>query len=218
MSQSSLLYAVKTFILQKFTYNNQSINEEICDVMPDGRPHPSAGELFISVHPGGSRGSNDEVLWAIHSVNLSITLKTGRSPVDRVGTHDMIKKRLGILEVGQKLIETIHMNYHILQIANSYIDNPANKWVEPLRFNNSPPPRMMSADWVHSTEGTDIAIMQYISFSNAVRVQFSDYQPGVDIHDYVPGEDLIVGTPQIDLGPPYLWQEELNIPSLPTND
>jgi hypothetical protein len=215
MSHSSLLYGVATFIRQKYTYNNLPINETVCDVMPDGRPPPVFGELFISVHPGGSRGNSQEVLWSIHAINVTVTLRTGKSTNDRVGTHDMIKKSLGILEITTKLTKMIHMNYQILQIANSYIDDPANKWAEPLRFNTSPSPRMVGKEWLQVEEGTDLAIVHNINFSEAVLVEFADYQPGIDIKDYEPDVDLIVGTPEIDGGPKYTWQEDLNIPELP---
>ena len=182
MSQSSLLLATKKFLIDNIKLGNKAITESICNVMPDGRPPPGFGELFISIHPGGFRGTSYEILYAVHSINITITQKIDGSPQDITGLQNVVLKYRGIEEIAQKLIEVLIMNYELLSIADSLIEGEVNKWVEPLRFNNASAPRIVGSEWLRSERARESAIIQTITLGDAVRIQFGIYQPTVTEH------------------------------------
>lgn len=189
MSQRSLLLGTKEFLLKNILYNNQPLSESLCDVMPDGRPPNDCGEFFMAIHPGGSRGTNYEILDIVHQINITLTIRISRVPFDRIGRQIIVKKQMGLSDFIQLLIQVIHMNYNILLMADSFIGNEfgeegiidgfPNKWIEPLRFNTCSPPRIVGGDWFHSERDAEAGIIQTVTFGDARRVQFSDFQPNV---------------------------------------
>lgn len=188
---SSLLYGTKSFLLEKLKYNGASLNEGQIDVMVDGRPPPISGDIFIAVHPGGFRGTSMEILDVNCQVNITVTLRTTQVPYDRTGIFSIVDQKLGLGPLTQLIIEYIHMNYIILQYAGKYINEVSglcNQWIEPLRLNICSPPRFVGGEWFHAEgEAREEAIIQTISFADARRVQYTTFQPVVDVLDgYVP--------------------------------
>lgn len=147
--------------------------------MPDGRPPPGMGELFISIHPGGFRGVSSEYLHCIHSINITINIKIEGSTDDKVGLQNVVLPYRGIEEIAQLLVESIHDNYLILQMANSILGSNVNGFIEPLRFNNSSPPRIVGSDWFSTEKSNKSGIIQTLTFGDAVRIQYSSFQPVV---------------------------------------
>lgn len=178
MSYPSLLYGTKKFLLETLTWNGYPLTEARCNVMIDGRPPQTCGDMFIAIHPGGFRGVSPEIIEAVHQLNITLTFRVANIPKDKAGVYAYLEKNLGIGELAQKIVEYLHNNYIILKYANEFIENPkVNRWVEPLRLGVATPPRIVGGDWVHAPASKEEVIIQSISFGEAKRVQFGTYQP-----------------------------------------
>lgn len=179
MSYPSLLYGIKKFFIEHLTYNNRKLDENSVDNMVDGRPPGNCGEMFISVHPGGFRGQSQEYIDALHQANVTVTIRTAKTPFDRMGRFSVIDKELGLGNLVQKIVEYVHLNYIIVEYANDFIeDKKVNRWIEPLRLNVVSPPRLVGGDWFHAdTPAQEEAVIQTISFGDARRIQFGAFQP-----------------------------------------
>lgn len=176
MSQAVLLLATKDFILRNITFNNSEITENLCDVMTDGRPAPIAGEFFMSIHSGSIRNESMEILNCLMGINVTLTYRIARVEEDRRGVEIVAKLDFGIEDMVWKIIRAIHNNQELINNANSLITREVNKFVEPLRFNVSSPPRIVGADWFHANKGVESGLIRTISFDNARLTTFADYQ------------------------------------------
>lgn len=174
--QETLLLAAKKFIIDNISYDNDPINEDMCDVMPDARPTPEAGELFIAIHPGGFRGRSFEHIESVHSINISPTIRIPVSPTDRVGIALVAQKYRGLEYLVWQIIDLIHNNYNLIIYADSLIDDFKNKWTEPLRFSNCPPPKVVGGDWFRGEQSSDCAISQTIAFNDALLCKWGEGQ------------------------------------------
>lgn len=190
MSYASLLLATKEFLIDNLKYDNRPIDETLCNVMADGRPPAECGELFLSVHPGSFRGVSMEILECVHSLNITITLRTANAAFDKLGLTHVTDFSLGIGELAQTLAEYIHLNQSIINLANTKIDIYKNRWVEPLRFSSASTPRLESGRWFHAESGIEEAIVQTLSFTDAKRVQFGAFQPYPENYDGIQDSQL----------------------------
>ena len=187
MAYASLLFATKKLLIENLTYANRPLNEGLCDVMVDGRPPTNAGEIFVAIHAGGFRGLSTEILECSHSLNVTLTFRCAKTGFDRVGMKNIVDQSLGMGDFAQLIVEYIHLNYQILHDANERIVKTKNRWVEPLRFANSSPPRYVDGNWFHAKEGQEEALVQTIAFSEAKRVQFAAFQPYPEDFDGIEG-------------------------------
>lgn len=190
MSYASLLLATKEFLIDNLKFDDREIDDSICNVMADARPPAECGDLFISVHPGSFRGVSMEILECVHSLNVTITLRTANAAFDKLGISHVTDFKLGIGELAQTLAEYIHLCWEIINRANAKIDIYKNRWVEPLRFSSASTPRLESGRWFHAENGSEEAIVQTLSFSDAKRVQFGAFQPYPENFDGIQDSQL----------------------------
>lgn len=193
MSQAAMLLSVAEFIRANFTFKRYILDEVWCAVEPDGRPPPAAGEFFIAVHQGGFRNESMEYLHNRHTINLTLTLKIARLPIDRAGIEAIVEMQDGLDEVADWLADNIHLNYEIMGRANELIVeknkklkiDSINQFIEPLRFSTSGACRIVTGEWFHgASQGSgEVGLVQEVVFHEAVRVKIAANQPTVTDSD-----------------------------------
>lgn len=147
MSMALLLEAVKSRIE---TALSLTANEK-CAVRMDGRCPGFSGELFISVHPGGI--NNQEINHGLiedYSVNVTVTRRASFSPEDRTAT-EIFTKAGGLDDKCREVMLAIHMNYTLMNAANTAINSRAgsarNGFKTPLRYRSMSAPQEVYSDW-----------------------------------------------------------------------
>ncbi len=182
---AELLIATRDFIKSHVTIHGYKMSNPLwCEITLDGKPMPSSGEFFISVHDGGTSNGdcNFEVLDMISAIQITTTLRCARIPSDKIDSIITVDLQNGIIPISWRLAKYIHMNYEIMIAANKLIGEAENGYVEPLRFSSISPPRYESANWFGGGQRTgvgDIGVVQTITFNTARNVKFGTYQPVV---------------------------------------
>lgn len=182
MSQRALLLAVRDRLRQPTVDGGLAYTAEQCEVMFDGKPKPNCGEFFVAVHAGSWTGRDCEALDESYGVQVTVTRRIAYAPYDR--PTDPLTDASDALD---KLLEAIRAKLHadpgpraaadpqqypVLTLANAYIANPANKFVEPLRFRDGGTPAFKGADWFHAEGvGDECGVAQTLTFGGARRVQ-----------------------------------------------
>lgn len=169
MSQRALLLAVAAHLRTQL-----SLGTDECSVELNARPQPINGELFIAVHPGSWVGqSGDDDLDELFGVQVSVTRRITYAPEDRQAEDVLTGTDAIALE---KLLEQIrvnlHMNYAVINAANTTIGGSANGFIEPLRFHYAQPPQVVGSEWFGSDDGEPQAgLVQTLVFDGSRRVQ-----------------------------------------------
>jgi hypothetical protein len=101
-SRQALLNAVRDTIQQKLELDSKS-----CEVTWDGRPHPSAGNLFVAVHRGPRSNGSRTYLDYVMSFFVTIT-KRVNEPFDRLGKSNLVAVTRSLEDVADPIIELIH--------------------------------------------------------------------------------------------------------------
>lgn len=118
-----------------------------CDVTPDGRPHPDAGQRFFAIHGGTASNSSNECLDERFGLTVTVTVRTGDRPADR--TRDGGAKALA-----KKVKDAIHGSYDLLALAEAADENAGVQYVEPLRYESTGELDVKGPDWFWA-EGDD---------------------------------------------------------------
>lgn len=89
----SILYAIRTTLREDLGPFLQPVtgNKEIVDIMPDDRPHPAAGKIFISLYAGNEDFTQSAGFERKPTFTAAVTLRTSSIPFDRVGTEAITK-------------------------------------------------------------------------------------------------------------------------------
>jgi len=174
MSLRAYMKAVKNQI--QTTY---SVDQTGCDVTPDGRPVPVAGQVFYAVHPGTITNSRQNALDEQYGFSVTLTMRTGYAPWDRVGSN-VIADDSGLLAKAEALRVLLNMNYTVMAAANALIPNtPAaggstvTGFVEPLVIQSVAYLGVKGPDWFFA-EGVDdsaTGVAVELRFGRARRVQ-----------------------------------------------
>ncbi len=119
------------------------------DAMQGGRPPAVAGLVYVAVHAGPWQSINDQGYVLDEDIGLQVTVsvRAGSLPIDRwekPGTTDHAR---GLDVVATRVIGAVHLQYGLIELANSKIELNVNKFIEPLRFRRAEPPADRSADW-----------------------------------------------------------------------
>ncbi len=164
MSQRALCLAVRDYLQSQ----NGWVKEQ-CDVSLDGKPKPMSDDWFVAVHEGGYTNSSHESLDEIHSVLVTVTIKTGTMPADRIannaifgggistsGIPEQVASTNEILQLVKRQLNMDPARYAVLALANAYIEaeTPPEFTVygfsEPLTLKSCGKSAQKGPDWFYS--------------------------------------------------------------------
>lgn len=171
------LQAVRDAIRAQF-----NIDQYHCEVTPDGKAHPDAGEWYYAVHPGSL--SNQAVNYRKDIVGLyvTVTMRTDSIPQDRLG-QEAVLDRNGIIRRAKALAAFVNMNYDIMNAANELLTAAADEagaspFYLPLQFVEAAYLGPKGPDWffAEGSEATVTGLAVQLSFGRAERIQYLETQ------------------------------------------
>lgn len=178
MSRRSLMLATRDLIRSGLNYADRE-----CDVTFDGQPPPRAGKVFVAIHRGGRRSTARDSIDELYELIVTITLRVNE-PYDRLGTDLLEKAAQGMDDRGDALRAFLHMNYDVMNRANTLLITAANitkppqgspnvyGFSEPLGFVSDDIPRLVAGNWFHAaSEAVEVGIVQNLTFGGARRLQ-----------------------------------------------
>ena len=136
-------------------YPSQDARNQNIRVMPDDRPVPNAGQLFIGVNSRTEEVQNEEVRRISCYVSAYITLRTSHIPTDRVGSHiwkdtgiDPTEPTTAIQAISASVITAVSGRQEIKSWDGSRPrDTPQPPLLTPLFLSKSPDkPRIVGAE------------------------------------------------------------------------
>jgi hypothetical protein len=150
-----------------------------CEITHDGSPFPIAGEVFVAVSPGYWRdaGSNGTCLQEEFGVNVTVSMRLPKVPIDRIGPELLAKANIGLLSVCDKIRAVIHMDPYdavensVLGRANMSMGTSVSGFLLPLQFVDGGRAELKPAPWFQAKGEPSAALCQTISFGKALRVQ-----------------------------------------------
>lgn len=197
MSINALLLSCQDRFQNTFGLTSSNVGIQI-----DGKPPPFGGELYLALHQQGFQ-NNDRIgqsLDETYGFNLTITLRTGAIPLDRVNAELLTKLVTGLNAKVDMARVAIHMNYDpiLKDTGGAYGTGAGQVWaggkawsllptvngfVEPLRFYNATAPQWKYADWFWAVEEQGDSMVRMpcglvvtLSFGGARRVQTIESQ------------------------------------------
>ena len=150
-----------------------SLDASTSEVMPTGKPPAFAGEVFYTVHPGTVSNQDVHCLDEQYSLDVTITLRSGKVPTDRVGTELLLAEDDGIYDRADAVRAAIHMRYvGLMNDANTDLTASVNGFVEPLVFLGYGRVQEQGGNWFGGKGGPGSAgISLTLSFGRARRAQ-----------------------------------------------
>lgn len=174
MSLEALLIAARDRLRRRL-----GLDPAACEVTFDGRPFPHAGELFVAVHEGEWRadesvGAADLSLPEAFGVEVTVTVRCGAAPFDRIGTEVLAAARRGLLAVCRQAAVALHMSYEVIEAANAELGTGANGLYHPLVFRDGGRATPRGPDWF-GARGTKAnppcGLSRTLAFGGAQRAQ-----------------------------------------------
>ena len=182
MSQRALLLAVRDYLRSELEYTDSQ-----CEVTFDGQPPAVAGERFVAIHAGSWTGDEEtEGLEEEYGIEVTVSVKAGRVPRDRIGTNLLVGPTGESLDNHLEDIRAaLHLDkgaYPVLALANATIGASENGFVVPLRFRDGGKPTEKDHAWF-GVAPPDVkgllppaGIAQTLTFGGAKRVQVVEEQ------------------------------------------
>lgn len=175
MSMALLLEAVKSQIETSLSLTA----DQNCAVRMDGKCPGFSGEFFIAVHPGGI--TNQEINAGFdeyYSVLVTVTRRATFAPEDRTAT-EIFTKADGLDDKCRLVMKAIHMNYSLMNSANTAINTRAgstrNGFMQPLRYQSMSAPQEVYGEWFQaasdSRESMYAGLAVTITFGDCRRMQ-----------------------------------------------
>jgi hypothetical protein len=179
----AILFACRDAIRSSpFGYGSASL----CEVMTDGHPPPVCGDWFAAVHQGASTSNMMNALDEYFGFNVTLTRRVTVA-WDRFGNLVLasklartLAKETGFNARAEQLRSFLHMNWGILQDANTNLvnflpnSNQVYGFCEPAHFAGMEQPQFVLADWF-SAETPELAsqlgIKAELRFEGARRLQ-----------------------------------------------
>lgn len=179
MAEEALLEAVRDHLRAALR-----LDDAECEVMADGRPMPSAGEFFAAVHEGEWRadeGKGDEGLHEVMGVLVTVTLRCGSTPFDRIGTDVLAKARRGLLARAREVVAALARDrQQVRQLANAKFagEDPAagsvNGYFTAPKFRDGGRVEARGPEWFHAKgkSGAPVGLSRTLTFGGAERSQY----------------------------------------------
>lgn len=161
------------------------IDGDRCEVTPDGKAHPNAGEWYYAVHPGSLTNAAQNYRDDRVGLYITVTMRTGFAPQDRVGQNVILGKN-GLIRRCKAVAALVHMQYDPMYQANELLTAAAvadgqpgaSPFAEPLVLESMTYLGVKGPDWFFA-EGQNDAITGLavqMSFGRARRVQYDESQ------------------------------------------
>ncbi len=170
--------AVRDKLQRVVKINGNAIDADTCECGFDGKPKPSAGELYLAVHPLGWQGiSGDDDLHEEAQIGVTITLRMGFAPSDRFGVAAWLQANTGLDAVARVVITALHKDQLVRIAANTIIGTTSAGYVTPLWFMSGANPQFREAAWFSATVDPDAkdtapcGVSQELRFGRAQRCQ-----------------------------------------------
>lgn len=180
MSMAALLKGAKSAIETHLGIASDSKRDSIVDVTEDGRPKPSSGQVFYGIVGTTMSNQQTQSLHESYGISVTITLRAGYSPHDKLGQELMLKKATagqpntgGLWDRAERLRAALHMSYSLIEAANTEIGGSENGFYHPLIFQSCQYLGVRGPDWFdaegdsHSPSG----VVMLIQFGEAKRLQ-----------------------------------------------
>jgi hypothetical protein len=165
------------------------VDKTVCDVTPDGRPSPIAGQIFYGIvgndffNDPGDRGKH--CLDEKYTIRVIITLRSDYAPYDRMGdaiilgdpelnAGNPVANTGGLWYRAEQLRAALQMNYTLMDAANTLINlSVANGFIVPLVFRSCVYLGVKGPDWFDAEGEGDppSGIAVELTFNDAERVQ-----------------------------------------------
>lgn len=175
MSRRLLRLAVRDNLREKFGWT-----ELECDTMPDGRPKPAAGEIFVAVHGGQWTGRDiDSGLDEEIGFEVTITRRLGFSPMDQWNREVVEGLKDGLEVLAEQVRAYLHMNQQIRITANEFIsaERTARGFTEVQRFRSCGDAEERGPDWFNALDfdtggrHANAGLTMTLTFGGARRIQ-----------------------------------------------
>lgn len=175
MSLAALLQAARDTLRSEI-----SLQPIECDVRPGPQPPPVFGQRYVALYatrwvnltPTMTAGVDEG-----YSIAATVTLRTGSIPIDRLGGDLYIRALTGIEALCRQVMVAVHMNYDLMNLANSFLPDASNKLEQPLFWEScdaEPELRDESWVWAKPQDGqapTTCALTMEVRFGDARRTQ-----------------------------------------------
>lgn len=137
MSQRALLKAVRDLLRLPVgagtPANGLGYANAVCEIMFDGQPPPSCGQLFVAVHEGDWTSNFDEAREDDMGVEITVTRRVAYLPRDR-GYVALLDATDALHVEMDRIIAKIHDNENVRTAAGTIIGNLASNFHRPLFF------------------------------------------------------------------------------------
>ncbi len=173
----ALLHSVTNAILNGgYGYDTHS-----CAIMPNGQPAPECGDVFIAVHQGPARQDMHNAKNDYFGFFVTVTMRVSDVPVDRIGDTRLaaeLASQRGFNRRCEELANFLHMDWGVLQDANSYMvaNNPRaviiHGFCEPAVYRGMSEPQLVGGEWFWAVpEALDVGLKAQLRFDEARRLQ-----------------------------------------------
>lgn len=146
-----------------------TLGELECDKTPDGKPHPTAGQRFVAVHPGNVTNNQKHCLDEYYSFKATVTVRTGMDPRDRIGDG-------GAWALALRVRAVIHMKPEIPVTLG--VADPTFQVTEFPVFRSGSYIGPVGPDWfwAEGVEPAPTGIAVALNFDGIRRIQYIDEQ------------------------------------------
>jgi hypothetical protein len=160
-----------------------ALQDHECNLQPGGRPPPVGwADYYVAVHSGGQQNSARESLDRTFDVQVTVTYRVGKVPVDRRGPSVLQKAEFGLEDLCEKIIRLLHNNHQLRIASNDLISDSglagSNTGVnygiqEALIFlHDDGEAHEVSGEWFHAkSTGETAGLVQVLTFGEARRLE-----------------------------------------------
>jgi len=156
-----------------------------CEIMPDGRPTPRCGDVFVAVYELPSRSTNDNCLMEYFGFGVTLTMRAANTSYDRIGDTllarrgpQALAREIGFNQRAEALRAFLHMNWAVIGAANNLIAEWTTTglvvygFCEPARYRGMETPTLVGGDWfLAQPDAEDVGLKAELRFEDARRLQ-----------------------------------------------
>lgn len=164
MSMDALLDAVRDTLK-----TGMSLSALECDVCPDGKPNPDAGQRFLSVWPGDIQNAQKHCLDEYYSFKVTVTTRTAQNPRDR-------KREGGAWALAMQARALIHMKSEVVAAAAVLDPNFVITEFPVFQTGTYLGPKGPDWFWAEGNEQDPTGIAVELSFGRVRRLQYVESQ------------------------------------------